>query len=107
MGRCVLAPPSRSGHPLLPVPEHSLLGRIFTFMPRYFFNIRHERSGDDTEGEELPDQNAAWREATSMAAELLRDIDGKLRPGQDVQLVVTDEFRNRLYVIRIIAERCV
>ena len=73
-------------------------------MPKYFFNVRHERSNVDTEGEELQDKHAAWHEATLIAGELLRDIDGKLKPGQDLQLEVTDEFRNRLYMIRIIAE---
>jgi hypothetical protein len=79
----------------------------FHAMPRYYFNVSHERSEVDTEGEELPDKHSAWHEATVIAADLLRDLDGKLKPGQDVQLEVTDEFRNRLYVIRIIAEHAV
>jgi len=76
-------------------------------MPRYFFNVHHERSNVDTEGEELRDKHAAWQEATIIAGELLRDIDGKLKAGQDLQLEVTDEFRNPLYMIRIIARETV
>ena len=75
-------------------------------MPRYFFNIIHaERSSVDDEGEELPDGHAAWREATTMAGEMIRDIDGKLRPGQGWELEVIDEFRNPLYVISVRARR--
>jgi hypothetical protein len=42
-----------------------------------------------------------------IAGELLRDINGKLKPGRDLQLEVTDEFRNRLYMIRISAEESI
>jgi Domain of unknown function (DUF6894) len=73
-------------------------------MPRYFFNIHHEGSRADTEGEDLPNKEAAWREATLVAGELLRDIDGKFKPGQDWSLEVTDERRNPLYILRIFAE---
>jgi hypothetical protein len=79
----------------------------FPVMPRYFFNVSHERSNLDAEGEELCDKHAAWQEATIIAGELLRDINGKLKPGQDLQLEVTDEFRNRLYMIRISAEESI
>jgi len=79
----------------------------FPAMPRYFFNVSHERSNLDTEGEELRDKHAAWLEATMIAGELLRDVNGKLKPGQDLQLEVTDEFRNRLYMIRISAEESI
>jgi hypothetical protein len=33
-------------------------------MPRYFFNVFHERPEWDSVGEELPDRQAAWKEAT-------------------------------------------
>lgn len=88
----------------LAAPGTFCFGTHFPIMPRYFFNVRHERSNVDTEGEELRDKHAAWHEATIIAGELLRDIDGKLKPGKDLQLEVTDEFRNRLYMICIIAE---
>ena len=76
-------------------------------MPRYFFNVRHERLIVDTDGEELSDKHAAWQEATHIVGNLLHDIDGSLRPGRDLSLEVTDEFRNPLYVIRVSAERSV
>src|SRR5580693_3085163 len=63
--------------------EHYFRGP-FPDMPAYF------------EGEEVPPINAPWVEATMVVGNLLRDIDGKLKPRQDLQLEVTDEFRNLL-----------
>jgi len=74
-------------------------------MPRYYFNIHHQGLGDDAEGEELPDAGAAWREATLIAGELLKDIDGKFQPGQEWQLEVADEQRKPIYLIRVTAEK--
>jgi hypothetical protein len=34
----------------------------------------------DEDGEELPDDKTAWKEATVIAGEMFRDIDGKLSP---------------------------
>ena len=49
-------------------------------MPRYFFNVYHERSDADEVGEELPDQQAAWKEATITAGHLLQSLGGRLNP---------------------------
>ena len=53
-------------------------------MARYFFNVLNQHSGLDVVGEELPNNEAAWREATMIAGELFKDIDGKFKPGQVV-----------------------
>ena len=74
-------------------------------MPRYFFNVYHDRAELDEEGEELPDMQAAWREATMTAGQIIQDLDGKLRPGKDWRLEVTDEFANPLYVIHVSADQ--
>ncbi|HLX16004.1 MAG TPA: hypothetical protein VKS24_12455 [Bradyrhizobium sp.] len=74
-------------------------------MPRYFFNVFHERPEWDSVGEELPDRQAAWKEATVAAGQLLQNLDGKLQPGQDWQMEVTDEFANPIYVIHVSAKR--
>jgi hypothetical protein len=58
------------------------------YMPRYFFNTRGIRPITDEEGEELPDNETAWNEATIMAGELFKDIDGKFRPDQEWALEV-------------------
>ena len=74
-------------------------------MPKFFFNVRYDGDRQDTEGEELPDADAAWREATIVAGEVFKDIDGRFRPGQELQLEVTDEQRKPLYLIRVTAEK--
>jgi hypothetical protein len=74
-------------------------------MPRYFFNIHYGDSSLDTQGAELPDNEAAWREATLHAGELFNDIDGKFRPGRQWQLEVTNEEGKPLYLIRVSGEK--
>jgi hypothetical protein len=74
-------------------------------MPRYFFHVTHEGTQIDAEGEELPDRHAAWQEATITAGQMLQDIDGKLVPGREWRMEVTDEFQNTLYVLHINAEK--
>jgi len=74
-------------------------------MPRYFFNGYYDRAELDEEGEELPDMQAARREATMTAGQIIQDLDGRLRPGNDWRLEVTDEFANPLYVIHVSADR--
>ncbi|AND89891.1 MULTISPECIES: DUF6894 family protein [Bradyrhizobium] len=74
-------------------------------MPRYFFHITHERTEIDREGEELPDKHAASKETTVTAGQMLQGIDGKLVPGRDWRMEVTDEFQNMLYVLHIRAEK--
>ena len=73
------------------------------FMPRYFFNVFHERSDPDEVGEELPDRHAAWKEATITTGQVLQGLDGKLQPGRDWRMEVTDEFANPLFVINVSA----
>jgi hypothetical protein len=36
--------------------------------------------------------------------QIIQDLDGRLRPGKDWRMEVTDEFANRLYVIHLYAE---
>lgn len=74
-------------------------------MPRYFFHITHERYEPDLEGEELPDKQAAWKEATVTAGQILQGLDGKLKPERDWRMEVTDEFQNTLYILHISAEK--
>jgi hypothetical protein len=74
-------------------------------MPRYFFNIFHDHTHIDSVGEELPDKHAAWAEATRAAGAIIRDIDGKLRPGHDWRMEVTDEFQNPLWELHVKAEK--
>ena len=76
-------------------------------MPRYYFQISDRRQaviGND--GIELPDREAAWTEATGACGEILRNLDGRLRPGDEWKMRVKDaeggdvfelEFRTRQF----------
>jgi len=82
--------------------EHYFTVCIFLY-GQIFFNIL-QGSGLDVVGEELPNNEAAWHEATIIAGELFKGVDGKFRPGQDWSLEVTDERRNPIYLINISGE---
>lgn len=71
-------------------------------MPRYYFEVYNgaDHYVDDT-GEELPDRYAAWHEATTSAGQSIKDLDGRLLPGGEWRMEVTDEFGNRLYSINV------
>ncbi len=61
-------------------------------MPRYFFHITYgPKSNLENEGLDLPDAHAAWIEATAACGELLRDLNGGLRPGTVWKMLVKDE----------------
>jgi hypothetical protein len=72
---------------------------------KIFFQRSPRTSTIDNEGEELPDRHEAWRAATVAAGGMVKEIDGKLVPGREWRLEVTDEFRNLLYVIHVSAEK--
>jgi hypothetical protein len=74
-------------------------------MPKYFFNVHHDRTTTDEEGVELPDLPSARRAATIAAGEIIQEIDGYLEPARDWRLIITDEFRKPVYVIRVSAEK--
>jgi hypothetical protein len=67
-------------------------------------NLPPLRAKLDRVGEEFPDQHAAWKEATVTAGQMLQSLDGKLQPGIDWRMEVTDEFANPLYVILVSAK---
>jgi hypothetical protein len=49
-------------------------------MPKYFFNVFHDRTEWDSVGEESPDQHAAWKEATVTAGQLLQVLMANFSP---------------------------
>lgn len=59
-------------------------------MPRYHFNVFDGYSTVDTEGTELPDWQAARREAIRLAGLILADEADKLLLGEGWKLEVTD-----------------
>ena len=65
-------------------------------MPLYFFNVHDgqpplEQDLPDTEGSLLADPAEARSAAVVLAAEMLKDLDGKFWSGADWTMVVTDE----------------
>jgi hypothetical protein len=73
--------------------SHSRLRMRERTMPRFYFNVRDgaQLSHTDEVGEELADANAAWTLAISYTGEILRDLDGKLKPEADWRLEVISE----------------
>ncbi|WP_442895034.1 DUF6894 family protein [Bradyrhizobium sp. AZCC 1578] len=53
----------------------------------------HDRAELDKESEELPDRQAAWREATVTAGQIIRDLDGRLCPGKDWKSPTNSQIR--------------
>jgi hypothetical protein len=70
-------------------------------MPKYYFHAHGVRPIKDDIGEELKDDEAAWHEATLVAGEIFKDIDGKFRPDQKWSLEVADDQHRPLYWIEI------
>src|SRR3954454_2570088 len=79
--------------------------RAFETMPRYYFEVDGLLPDCGASGEDLQDDEHAWHEATQFAGQLFKDIDGKLRPGQEWRLVVSDADRNQLYAIHVKSEK--
>jgi hypothetical protein len=74
-------------------------------MPLYHFNVYHDVTMHDLSGMELADKDAAWKRATMLAGGMIKDIDGKLKPGHDWRMEVTDEFENPLWELHVKAEK--
>ena len=70
-------------------------------MPRYFFHVHSATPSHDEVGEDLPDDETAWRSATRFVGDAMRDTDGTFRPGQDWSVEVTNEARKPIYFITI------
>jgi hypothetical protein len=74
-------------------------------MPRYFFNITQGKvSRPPDEGMELPDDAAAWEEATTTCGEMIKELDGKLKAGPEWRMEVTNDAGRKLYRLRFSAE---
>ena len=63
-------------------------------MPRYYFNVvRNDRTSKDTVGTEHATQHGAWEEATEACGQMMRDLDGDLKPGEEWRMEVTNRKR--------------
>ena len=74
-------------------------------MPLYFFRIKNGRySGSSDQGTECADRNAAWKELTSVAADMVSGISRKLAENSEWQMEMLDEKKEPVFRIRIVAE---
>ncbi|QQO17306.1 hypothetical protein JJB99_14760 [Bradyrhizobium diazoefficiens] len=74
-------------------------------MPLYFFRIRNGRySGCADQATEFADRNSAWKEMTSMCADMAAGIVRKLQPNSEWHIELLDEAKEPVFRIRIVAE---
>lgn len=67
-------------------------------MPQFYFRLTDSLNTEvKKEGLELPDRHAAWVEATTACGELLKELDGSLKPGDRWQMLVKDEAGRDIY----------
>lgn len=74
-------------------------------MPLYFFRIRNGQfSGASDVGTECADRDAAWKELTSVCADLASGISRKLQKDSEWQMELLNESKQPVFRIRIVAE---
>ncbi|MGY8710190.1 hypothetical protein RAD16_31020 [Bradyrhizobium sp. 18BD] len=74
-------------------------------MPLYFFQIRNGvYSGCAEQAREFPDRAAAWKEMTSVCADMAAGIARKLRENSEWDMELLDEAKQPVFRIRIVAE---
>lgn len=74
-------------------------------MPLYFFRIRNRRySGSADQATEFADRNAAWKEMTSVCADMAAGIARKLHENSEWHMELLDETKEPVFRIRIVAE---
>ena len=74
-------------------------------MPLYFFCIRNGlSSGASEHGTECADRDAAWKEMTSVCADMAAGISRKLQENSEWKLEMLDEAKQVVFRISIVAE---
>jgi hypothetical protein len=74
-------------------------------MPLFFFRIRNGQfSGASDHGTELADLAAAWKELTSVCADMASSISRKLKQNSEWQMELLDESKKPVFRIRIVGE---
>jgi hypothetical protein len=74
-------------------------------MPLYFFRIRNGRySGCSDQATEFADHDAAWKEMTSVCADMAAGIARKLQKNSEWHMELLDEAKEPVFRIRIVAE---
>jgi hypothetical protein len=75
-----------------------------TSVPRYFFNIYHDKQTRDFEGLNCRTHMLRGRKPRLLPAKLSK-LDGSLRPGHDWRMEMTDKFANPLGDICVKAKK--
>lgn len=71
-------------------------------MPRYYFHISHGNGPRALNGGiDLPDKEAAWIEATSACGEIIRDLNGDMKPGDTWRMIVKDEAGKDVFELEL------
>jgi hypothetical protein len=74
-------------------------------MPLYYFHIfKNGEHRSDSDGLDLADDAEAWEEATSSCGEIIRTLDGKMLPGWEWRMDVTNSAGKLIHRMRFIAE---
>ena len=74
-------------------------------MPLYFFRISNgQYSGSAEYGTECADRAAAWKELTTVCADMASSISRKLAENSEWQMELLDEAKQPVFRIRIVAE---
>jgi hypothetical protein len=74
-------------------------------MPRFYFEVsRGETLKDKNDGIDLPAAHAAFIEATNACGEIIRDLDGQLKPGETCKMIVRDA-EGDLYSLEFITKQ--
>ncbi|RXG95913.1 MULTISPECIES: DUF6894 family protein [Bradyrhizobium] len=74
-------------------------------MPLYFFRIRNGRySGCADQASEFDDRDSAWKEMTSVCADMAAGIARKLQQNSEWHMELLDEAKEPVFRIRIVAE---
>ena len=74
-------------------------------MPLYFFRIRNgSLSGASDQGKEFADHDAAWKELTSVCADIIGGISRKLQQNSEWEMELLDEAKRPVFRIRLVAE---
>ena len=77
-------------------------------MPRYFFEIRQgDKITAKNEGLAFSNPEAAWIEATASFGEMIRDLDGALKPGAKWEMDVIDENQKVIFKLAFVTEAVV
>lgn len=74
-------------------------------MPLYYFSTtRDEQRNDRDDPIDLPDDRAAWGQASIAFGEMLKEIDGDLQPNTEWRLDVKNQSQVLIYSLKLMPE---